>query len=123
MANTEIENLFNTILEQVKKGTATVETLESTTGVDARGKEAIVGGKWKIGEYIFNYTIPEGKKYGKSTVELEGSDVAVDTFGIDKTIMCIVYFLRNTKPAKKEKKVKVKKEKKVEEVTEVVVGA
>lgn len=103
MANTETENLFNSILDQVKAGTANVETLEETKGTDARNKESVIAGKWKIGDLIFAYTIPEGKKYGKATVEQENSDVAVDTFGIDKTLMCIVYFLRNPKPQRKTK--------------------
>lgn len=97
MANTEIENTFNSILESVKKGTAEVETIKSVTGKDAKGKDAVVDGEWKIGDYVFKYSVPEGKKYGKATVEQSGSDVAVDTFGIDKVVMCIVYFLRNPK--------------------------
>lgn len=106
MVNTETENTFATILETVKKGTAKIETVKSVIGKDAKGKDAVIDGEWKVAGYTFKYSVPEGKKYGKATVEQEGSDVAIDTFGIDKTIMCIVYFLRNPKTSRSTKKIK-----------------
>lgn len=119
MINTETENLFNSILDSVKKGTAEIETVKSVVGKDAKGKDNIIDGEWKVSGYTFKYFIPEGKKYGKSTVEKDGSDAAVDTNGIDTIIMEIVYFIRhpNVKKAKKEKKA-VKAETPVETVTE-----
>jgi hypothetical protein len=105
MINTENEKLFNSILDAVKNGTAEIETVKSVVGKDAKGKDAIIDGEWKISGYTFKYFIPDGKKYGKSTVE-------VDTCGLDKIIMCIAYLLRN--PIKK----KEKKTKKAETVTE-----
>ena len=103
MINTETENLFNSILASVKKGTAEIETVKSVIGKDAKGKDAIVDGEWKVSGYTFKYFIPDGKKYGKSTVEQEGSDAVIDTNGIDQIIMYIVYALRhpNAKKAKK----------------------
>ena len=112
MINTENEKLFNSILDAVKKGTAEIETVKFVVGKDAKGKDAIIDGEWKISGYTFKYFIPDGKKYGKSTVEKDGSDAAVDTCGLDKIIVCIVYLLRN--PIKK----KEKKTKKAETVTE-----
>lgn len=51
--------------------------------------------QWRVGKYIFSYIIPTGRKYGKSSVVIEGQeDIQLDTNGFDKTIMCIVYFLR-----------------------------
>ena len=112
MINTENEKLFNSILDAVKNGTAEIETVKSVVGKDAKGKDAIIDGEWKISGYTFKYFIPDGKKYGKSTVEKDGSNAAVDTCGLDKIIMCIAYLLRN--PIKK----KEKKTKKAETVTE-----
>lgn len=107
MANTEFENALNAILAGVKSGTADVETLLEERGTDARGKDAVLAGKWKIGDYVFSYTIPAGRKYGKSSVERTGSDLAVDTFGVDKTVMCVVYFLRNPPKPRKPRKAEV----------------
>lgn len=103
MINTENEKLFNSILVAVKKGTAEIETVKSVVGKDAKGKDAIIDGEWKISGYTFKYFIPDGKKHGKSTVEKDGSDAAVDTCGLDVVIRQIVYFIRHPR-AKKEKK-------------------
>lgn len=71
--------------------------------------------QWRVGKYIFSHTIPTGRKYGKSSVIIEGQeDITLDTNGFDKTIMCIVYFLRipvfpKTRAPSKKKKVEVKK--------------
>lgn len=103
MINAENEKLFNSILDALKKGTAEIETVKSVVGKDAKGKDAIIDGEWKVSGYTFKYFIPDGKKYGKATVEKDGSDAAVDTCGLDKVIMCIVYVLRH--PMKKKKSV------------------
>ena len=116
MINTETENLFNSILDSVKKGTAEIETVKSVIGKDAKGKENIIDGEWKVSGYTFKYFIPDGKKYGKSTVEQEGSDAAIDTNGIDKIIMYITYLLRH--PNAKKKKKTEKTETPVETVTD-----
>lgn len=66
---------------------------------DSVGAEMIIdednNKQWRVGKYIFSYIIPTGRKYGKSSVVIEGQeDIQLDTNGFDKTIMCIVYFLR-----------------------------
>lgn len=66
---------------------------------DSVGAEIIIdednNKQWRVGKYIFSYIIPTGRKYGKSSVVIEGQeDIQLDTNGFDKTIMCIVYFLR-----------------------------
>lgn len=66
---------------------------------DSVGAEMIIdednNKQWRVGKYIFSYIIPTGRKYGKSSVVIEGQeDINLDTNGFDKTIMCIVYFLR-----------------------------
>ena len=116
MINTETENRFNSILDSVKKGTAEIETVKSVIGKDAKGKDAIIDGEWKVSGYTFKYFIPDGKKYGKSTVEQEGSDAAVDTNGIDKIILSIVYYIRH--PNAKKKRRLERQETPVETVTD-----
>ena len=106
MANTELETLFNKILKGLNDKTIAVETIKETRGTDVKGKDAILEGEWKIEGYTFKYSVPQGKKYGKASVEKEGSDAAVDTYGIDKTLVDIVYRLRNPKPAKVKKESK-----------------
>lgn len=108
MINSELNKEMDTILAEVK-----------TPGYDAKAKEIHNEPslrQWRIGKYVFSHTIAEGRKYGKATVIEDGKpDVALDTNGFDKVVMCIVYFLRNPKPAKKEraKKEKPTKERKV----------
>ena len=105
MINAENEATFINILEAIKKGTTEVNTIRAERGIDHKGKDSILSGEWELGGYTFKYTIPEGKKYGKATVEVPGSSTVVDTVGLDKLIDSIVYGLRHPKQkSKKETK-------------------